>query len=154
MSTLDKTKTAEATKEYQDTFSMGKFARRNGTQLGIFGVFIGLWIFFIVMAPDTFLRSNIYFAFMATIPFFAMMAMPLTMIVIAGEMDLSFPSIMAMGMITFMMTYDATTNVWLAFLAALFTGVIIGWLNGVIVVKFGIPSLVATILIANRICEN
>lgn len=130
---------------YQDTFTLAKFARRNGTQLGIFGVFVAMWIFFIVMAPETFLKSQIYFAFMSTIPFFAMMAMPLTMAVIAGEMDLSFPSIMAMGMITFMMTYDATLNVWLAFLVALLTGAAIGWLNGVIVVKFGIPSLVATI---------
>ncbi len=130
---------------YQDTFTLAKFARRNGTQLGIFSVFVAMWIFFIVMAPETFLRSQIYFAFMSTIPFFAMMAMPLTMAVIAGEMDLSFPSIMAMGMITFMMTYDATLNVWLAFLVALLTGAAIGWLNGVIIVKFGIPSLVATI---------
>ena len=145
MSSETKTKTPEAAQAYQDTFSLGKFARQNGTQLGIFSVFIGLWIFFIVMAPQTFLKSQIYYAFMSTIPFFAMMAMPLTMIVIAGEMDLSFPSIMAMGMITFMFTYDATTNVWLAFLAALATGVFIGWLNGIIVVKFGIPSLVATI---------
>jgi simple sugar transport system permease protein len=135
----------EGSQHYQDTFSLGKFARRNGTQLGILGVFVTLWIFFIIMAPGTFLRSQIYFAFMSTIPFFAMMAMPLTMIVIAGEMDLSFPSIMAMGMITFMTTYDATASVWLAFLAALFTGVFIGWLNGIIVVTFGIPSLVATI---------
>ncbi len=142
MSIQDNTKTPEP---YQDTFSLGKFARRNGTQLGIFSVFIALWIFFIVMAPQTFTRSQIYYAFMSTIPFFAMMAMPLTMVVIAGEMDLSFPSIMAMGLITFMMTYDATTNVWLAFLAALLTGVVIGWINGIIVVKFGIPSLVATI---------
>jgi simple sugar transport system permease protein len=137
--------TPEAAHPYQDTFSIGKFARRNGTQLGIFGVFVALWVLFIVLAPETFLKDKIYYAFMSTIPFFAMMAMPLTMIVIAGEMDLSFPSIMAMGMIAFMFTYDVTTNVWLAFLAALVTGVFIGWLNGIIVVKFGIPSLVATI---------
>jgi simple sugar transport system permease protein len=136
---------AEAPQAYQDTFSFIKFVRQNGTQLGIFGVFIALWILFIVMAPETFTRSQIYYAFMATIPFFAMMAMPLTMMVIAGEMDLSFPSIMAMGMISFMFTYDATGSIWLAFLAALATGVFIGWLNGIIVVKFGIPSLVATI---------
>jgi simple sugar transport system permease protein len=145
MSFRTNVKTREVSQIYQDTFTLGKFARRNGTQLGILGVFFALWIFFIVMAPETFLRSQIYFAFMSTIPFFAMMAMPLTMIVIAGEMDLSFPSIMAMGMITFMMTHDATNSVWLAFLAALITGVFIGWLNGIIVVKFGIPSLVATI---------
>lgn len=145
MSSQPNMKTSEGTQLYQDNFSIGKFARRNGTQLGIFGVFIGLWVLFIVLAPETFLKSQIYYAFMSTIPFFAMMAMPLTMIVIAGEMDLSFPSIMAMGMITFMFAYDATTNVWLAFLAALVAGVFIGWLNGIIVVKFGIPSLVATI---------
>jgi simple sugar transport system permease protein len=132
MSLQTNVKTTEGSQLYQDTFSLGKFARRNGTQLGILGVFIALWIFFIVMAPETFLRSQIYFAFMSTIPFFAMVAMPLTMIVIAGEMDLSFPSIMAMGMITFMMTYDVTTSVWLAFLVALGTGVFIGWLNGIL----------------------
>ena len=145
MSTQTKSKTIDNTQGYQQKFSIGRFARRNGTQLGIFGVFIGLWAFFIVMAPDTFLKPQIYYAFMSTIPFFAMMALPLTMMVIAGEMDLSFPSIMAMGMITFMFTYDATTNVWLAFVAALLTGIFIGWLNGIIVVAFGIPSLVATI---------
>ena len=145
MSSQANMNTPEVAQPYQDTFSIGKFARRNGTQLGIFGVFVALWVLFIVLAPETFLKDKIYYAFMSTIPFFAMMAMPLTMIVIAGEMDLSFPSIMAMGMIAFMFTYDATTNVWLAFLAALVTGVFIGWLNGIIVVKFGIPSLVATI---------
>lgn len=145
MSTKANMTAPEVTQPYQDTFSIGKFAKKNGTQLGILGVFVALWIFFIVMAPETFLQSQIYYAFMSTIPFFAMMAMPLTMMVIAGEMDLSFTSIMAMGMISFMFTYDATGNVWLAFLAALVSGVFIGWLNGIIVVTFGIPSLVATI---------
>lgn len=130
---------------YQSSFSLKKFVRKNGTQLGIFGVFIALWITFIVTAPGTFLRPQIYNSFMSTIPFFALMALPLTLVVIAGEMDLSFTSIMAMGMISFMFTYDATGSVWLAFLAALVTGTIIGWLNGIIVVVFGIPSLVATI---------
>jgi simple sugar transport system permease protein len=137
--------TPEAKQPYKETFSVGKFARTHGSQLGILGVFFGLWIIFILAAPETFLKSQIYFAFTSTIPFFAIMAMPLTMVVIAGEMDLSFPSIMAMGMILFMMTYNATGSVGLAFMAALATGLFIGWLNGIIIVKFGIPSLVATI---------
>ncbi|MBN1453126.1 MAG: ABC transporter permease [Anaerolineales bacterium] len=137
---------------YKETFSLSRFARANGTQLGMLGVFFGLWIIFIVSAPDTFLSSRIYFAFMSTIPFFAIMAIPLTMVVIAGEMDLSFPSIMAMGMVAFSFVYNATASigsvsarVFLAFIAALVSGSLIGWLNGMIVVKFGIPSLVATI---------
>jgi simple sugar transport system permease protein len=145
MSSHTDMKASDDVSTYQPKFSLAKLLRRNGAQLGIFGVFLALWIFFIIMAPGTFLRPQIYNAFMSTIPFFAMMAMPLTMVVIAGEMDLSFPSIMAMGMITFMFTYGATNSVWLAFVAALLTGVFIGWLNGIIVVKFGIPSLVATI---------
>jgi simple sugar transport system permease protein len=133
------------TPEYKEVFSLSKFARQNGTQLGIFAVFIALWALFIFAAPDTFLSQNIYWAFMATIPFFAIMAMPLTIAVIAGEIDLSFPSIMAMGMVAFILTYDATGLIWLAFTAALAMGVIAGLLNGLLVVFLGIPSLVATI---------
>jgi simple sugar transport system permease protein len=40
---------------------------------------------------------------------------------------------------------SVTTRVVLAFIAALISGSLIGWLNGVIIVRFGIPSLVATI---------
>ncbi|HSF81059.1 MAG TPA: ABC transporter permease [Anaerolineales bacterium] len=152
MSTQTNGSSSTASQLYKETFSLGRFVRANGTQLGMLGVFFGLWLIFIVSAPNTFLSSRIYFAFMSTIPFFAIMAIPLTMVVIAGEMDLSFPSIMAMGMVAFSFVYGATetiasvsTRVFLAFLAALLCGSFIGWLNGVIVVRFGIPSLVATI---------
>jgi hypothetical protein len=90
---------------YKETFSLRKFVRANGTPLGIFSVFVGLWIIFILAAPDTFTKPLIYYAFMSTIPFFAIIAMPLTILVIAGEMDLSFPSIMAIGMVIFLLTY-------------------------------------------------
>ena len=130
---------------YKESFSLKKFMRTNGTVLGILGVFLGLWAIFIISAPDTFLAPQIYYAFMSTIPFFAIMAMPLTILVIGGEMDLSFPSIMAIGMVAYLLTYEFTQSVWLGFLAALLIGLFAGWLNGVIVVGFGIPSLVATI---------
>jgi len=143
--TLEKRTEDTAVLEYKEKFSLSKFARQNGTQLGIFAVFIALWALFIFAAPDTFLSPNIYWAFMATIPFFAIMAMPLTIAVICGEIDLSFPSIMAMGMVAFILTYDATGLIWLAFAAALAMGVSAGLLNGVLVVFLGIPSLVATI---------
>ena len=130
---------------YKETFSLRKFMRTNGTVLGILGVFLGLWAIFIISAPDTFLAPQIYYAFMSTIPFFAIMAMPLTILVIGGEMDLSFPSIMAIGMVIFLLVYNFTQSVWLSFIAALLIGLFAGWLNGVIVVGFGIPSLVATI---------
>ncbi len=133
-------------------FNLGRFARANGTQIGILSVFALLWIIFILSAPGTFLKPQIYYAFMSTVPFYAIMAIPLTLLIIGKEMDLSFPSIMAMGMVTFLLMYDATagigsvpTRVFISFIVGLISGALIGWLNGLIVVKFGIPSLVATI---------
>ena len=126
-------------------FSWRNFLRKNVTQLGMIFVFFGLWLFFILAAPETFLSPQIYYAFMATTPLFAIMAMPLTMVIIAGEMDLSFTSIMAIGMVAFIAIFEPTGNVSLAILAALAAGVASGLLNGGLVVGIGIPSLVATI---------
>jgi simple sugar transport system permease protein len=130
---------------YKRSFSLRSLIRRNGTQLGIFTVFMLLWGIFIISAPETFLSPQIYYAFMSTIPFFAIVAMPLTITVIAGEIDLSFPSIMPIAMVIFLLVYDLTQSVWLGSLLALMVGLFAGWLNGMIVVHFGIPSLVATI---------
>ncbi len=142
----------DVTQHYKLPFSLRRFARTNSAQLGIMAVFLLLWLIFIVSAPDTFLAPRIYYAFMSSIPFFAIMAIPLTIVVIAGEMDLSFPSIMAIGMVSFSFVYNTTAfmnnptiQVFLAILAALATGAAVGWLNGAIIVKFGIPSLVVTI---------
>jgi len=144
--------TPEVTQHYKVPFNIRRFVRVNSAQLGIFGVFVTLWLIFIISAPNTFLSPQIYSAFMTSTPFFAIMAIPLTIVVIAKEIDLSFPSIMAMGMVAFSFTYNGTAfignttiRVLLAIIAALIAGTIIGWLNGIIVVKFGIPSLVVTI---------
>jgi simple sugar transport system permease protein len=129
----------------REPFKWKNFLRKNATQLGMIFVFFGLWLFFILAAPQTFLSPQIYYAFMATTPLFAIMAMPLTMVIIAGEMDLSFTSVMAIGMVAFLAIFEPTGNVTLAILAALAAGVAAGVLNGGLVVGIGIPSLVATI---------
>ncbi len=137
---------------YKVPFNLRRFARENSAQLGILGVFLALWLIFIISAPNTFLSPQIYSAFMSTTPFFAIMAIPLTMVIIAAEIDLSFGSVMAMGMVGFSFIYNSTAfignptiQVFLAIIAALLTGAIIGWLNGFIIVKFGLPSLVVTL---------
>jgi len=125
--------------------TLGKFARRNGLQLGIVGVALVVWLFFLLGSPETFLDYPIYNAFMSTTPYFAIMAIPLTLIVITGEIDLSFPSITAWGMAIYAIVFRLTGNVWISFLACISAGLLAGLLNGVIITKIGIPSLVATI---------
>jgi len=125
--------------------SLTRFARKYGLQIGIICVFLAIWVFFVIGAPDTFLAPQIYAAYMSTIPFFAVTALPLTLVVIAGETDLSFPSIMAIGVLVFVNVFIPTGSVALAFVACLLAGFLAGLLNGIIVVKLGIPSLVTTI---------
>ena len=52
---------------------------------------------------------------------------------------------MAMGMVSFSAVLLRTGNPWLSGAAALLTGYLIGLSNGWIIVKLGIPSIVATI---------
>jgi simple sugar transport system permease protein len=125
--------------------SLVRFARRYGLQIGIVCVLLVMWGFFVVGAPGTFLSREIYGAFMSTIPFFAIIALPLTMVVIAGEIDLSFGSIMAVGTLVFVNVFTTTGNLALAFVSCLVAGFLVGLLNGIIVVRLGIPSLVATL---------
>jgi simple sugar transport system permease protein len=141
-----------------------EFARKNALQLGILAVFEIMWMVYIFQAPRTFLSPDIYAAFMSTIPLFGMIALPLTMVIIAGEIDLSFPSIMALGSVAFLETFDLcmeaftkwgwfasseTTmigvSVTIALVACLLAGLLAGLMNGLLVVRIGIPSLIATI---------
>src|ERR687885_100468 len=106
------------------------FARRYGLQIGILGVALLIWLAFVIGAPQTFLAYPIYAAYMSTTPFFALMALPLTLLVIAAEIDLSFPSIMALGMVAFTLAYTQTQSLALALVACLLAGLIAGLLNG------------------------
>ncbi len=121
------------------------FARRNSLQFGIVGVFLFIWIFLIFAAPLTYQNKEIYGSLMATIPFYGVIALPLTMLVIAQEIDLSFPSIMAIAVVAFLEIFNSTGSVLLGVIACLLTGLIAGLINGLIIVKIGIPSLIATI---------
>ena len=75
--------------------------RRHGSQLGIIGVGLAMWLAFVVAAPAVFTNLDIYRAFAQTTPQFGIIALALTFVVITGEIDLSFPSIMALGTAAF-----------------------------------------------------
>ena len=124
---------------------LARYGRRHAVQLGTIAVGLLIWAVFIIGAPRTFLSYNIYQAFMSTTPFFALMALPLTMVVIAGEIDLSFPSVMALGTAAYAYTLAYTGDLTLAFFACALAGILAGVTNGGIVAGLGIPSLVATI---------
>ncbi len=114
-------------------------------QLSILGVLIIVFVLFAIGNPRTFLSYRIYYAFMSTIPFAAILALSLTPVVILGEMDLSFPSVMGFCAWTFAAVFNQTSNIYTAFVASLAVGLIAGFINSVMIVRVGIPSLVVTI---------
>lgn len=119
--------------------------RRHGSQLGIIGVGFAMWLVFVIAAPAVFTNIKIYNAFAQSTPQFGVIALALTFVVITGEIDLSFPSIMALGTATFCLTVNAGVPWPVALVLALITGAICGLINGLLVSKLNIPSLVITI---------
>ena len=126
-------------------WTVRSFATTYASQIGITVAFVLLWIAFIVLAPDTFLDNRIYVSFAQTTPYFALPALALTMVIVSGDIDLSFPSIMGLGMVGFVAVERTMGNAELAVLAALAVGALAGLLNGAIVTLIGIPALVVTI---------
>jgi simple sugar transport system permease protein len=119
---------------------------RYGSQMGIVGVGIAMWLGFVFAAPRVFTDVDIYLAFAETTPLFGIMAVSLTFVVITGEIDLSFPSVMALGTATFCLaTYYGGAPWWLGVIVGMLTGVACGLLNGFLVASLNIPSLVITI---------
>ena len=119
--------------------------RTNALQVGITLVAVLMWSVFAIGSPETFFRGNIYQAFMSTTPFFGIMALSLTLVVITGEIDLSFPSIMTISMWVFATVMMATGNLAIALVLMLLMGTAAGMINGLIITKIGVPSLVVTI---------
>jgi simple sugar transport system permease protein len=113
--------------------------------LSIFIVFISIFLLFIIGNPAVFSRFDIYYSFMSTIPFTAILAMSVTLIVVLGMMDLSFPSVLAFASWIFGSVFTATGSMPLAVISSLAVGTLAGYLNSVLVVRIGVPSLVATI---------
>jgi len=110
----------------------------------MFAVLAALFTLFIVRDPKTFLNFGIYYSFMSTIPFMAIMALALTPVIICKEIDLSFPSVMGFSGWVCMAVFTSTGNVTLAVVSSLITGLLAGFLNGILVVKVGVPSLIVT----------
>lgn len=123
----------------------GLFLRHHALTVGTLFIAILMWTIFVLSAPDVFLNSQIYNAFATTTPLWGMMALALTFVVITKEMDLSFVSVMALGMVGFVKTYEFTGNLYVALLACLLVGLACGLFNGYLVAILGIPSLVITL---------
>ena len=114
-------------------------------QLGTLTLLFVLWATFWLLSPATFGSLRIYISFMTSIPFPAILALALTFLIVAQEMDMSFPAIMAFSGYIFATVFTVTGSSFVALVAAMLGGSLAGLTNGLLVVGFGVPSIIATI---------
>lgn len=113
--------------------------------LPIIIVFFVLLALFMYLAPQVFLQPFIYTTFLSTLPPLLLLAVGLTFVIGAGEIDLSFPAIISFSGFTFAILFKEYDLGWLAVIGALAAGTFVGFVNGIIIAKIGIPSFIATL---------
>jgi len=119
--------------------------RQYRMQLGLTFIALMILLLFMGTSPRTFLGGSIYLAFLSTVPFVGIMALGLTMVLVSGEIDLSFPAVMALSGFVFSSVFYATGSVLLGIVSALVAGASVGMVNGIIVTWIGVPSIVVTL---------
>lgn len=75
----------------------------------------------------------------------ALMALPMTLIIVAGEIDLSVASVLGLASVVLGLLWQRGNPLWLAIAAALLVGLLAGCLNGLLITRLALPSLVVTI---------
>lgn len=130
----------------------------------VFAVVVGIFMY---LAPGTFLSSRIYITLLITMAPLLLVALGLTLVIASGQIDLSFPSVIALSGFVFAAFYRfdqvpllagiadpmdpeamaaaRAWMVWLGLLAAIATGAAAGWVNGVLIARLGIPSIILTL---------
>jgi rhamnose transport system permease protein len=106
----------------------------------LIGVVIGS-----VLSPYFLSSFNLAYALPSNIMEIAIMALPMTLIIIAGEIDLSVASLLGLTSVVLGLLWQRGLPMWLAIGVALLVGLVAGCLNGLLVTKLALPSLVVTI---------
>jgi simple sugar transport system permease protein len=108
----------------------------------VFALILGLFMY---TAPSVFLAPQIYTTLLSTAPPLILLALGLTFVIGAGEIDLSFPAIIAFSGFVFAVLFKDYQLGWLAVAGAIASGVLVGFVNGILIARVGIPSFIATL---------
>jgi rhamnose transport system permease protein len=108
-------------------------------------VLLGATILYGSTVSPAFLKSGDLFYICLNVGEVAIMALPLTLIVITGEIDLSVASTLGLAGVVMAECFEHGWNIWAAMAAALGLGIVAGAFNGFLVTRIGLPSLAVTI---------
>ena len=116
--------------------------------LPVIGVLVLLYGAFLITAPTVFTRPLIYMSFLQTVAPPLVLGLGLTLVITAGEIDLSFPAVVALSGFAFAWAFknlNTPLAPWIGIVLALAAGALAGYINGQLVAKIHVPSIMATL---------
>lgn len=125
---------------------INKFKRIEWRNYVIYFIFIGVILLFSILLFDRgFLTGSNLMNIARQTAMISIMAVGMTFVLAAGEIDLSFGSVVALSAIICSLVLRSTGSIFLAIIAGLVCGAIIGLINGLFVAHIGIPSFLVTL---------
>ncbi|MFH8799174.1 ABC transporter permease [Streptomyces sp. NPDC017936] len=114
-------------------------------EVGVFLGAVAVWVFFLFAAPpvrDGSSMANILYQ-SSTI---GIMALPVALLMIGGEFDLSAGvAVISSALTAAMLSYQLTLNVWTGVILALVFSLGVGLFNGWMLIRTGLPSFLVTL---------
>jgi simple sugar transport system permease protein len=114
-------------------------------EVGAFIAAVAIFIFFSIVATPFHQLTSLSTVLYASSQI-GIVAVAVTLLMIGGEFDLSAGvAVITAGLTASMLSYQFTLNMWVGAIAALALALLIGFINGYLVVKTGIPSFLVTL---------
>lgn len=121
-----------------------KKKRGLNTTIILLFILFALFILFTLLDRNFIAYQNILQVF-NNLSYVAIIAAPLTMIFILGEIDISFGAVMALSSMLVGNLYKAGVDIRIAIVVAIIAGAAVGAVNGFFVAKIGINSIIVTL---------
>ncbi len=113
-------------------------------EAGLVILLLAVVVLFWILEPST-RQQRVYWDLLREISPNLIAAIGVTMLMLAGEFDLSIGSMLAVTGVTTIVVFNGTDNMWLGILAGLATGPIVGSIHGYLVTRQKMNSLVTTL---------
>ena len=125
-------------------FAFGSLLRR--PEAGAFLGLIGVVVFFAIAGGVEFLYPASIASWMSRAAALGIITIPVGLLMISGELDISIGSTITSGaMITALLSGYYELPIWVGIAGALGFGALVGLINGYLVLKTGVPSLIVTL---------
>jgi rhamnose transport system permease protein len=113
-------------------------------EAGLLGALIVVVVISISFVPNFAEPITLTYLIQTDFPILIML-LPMTLIIVTGEIDLSVGSVLGVSSVAFGLMYDAKFSLVLAAIIAILIGAAIGAFNGFLITVVGLPSLAVTI---------